>query len=924
MASQSASSDATLDQMTINLQIISPSVGVNRPLQFPATPTSTNVKTLKRMIRDSLSLRPTDSNQRLIYRGKALLRDHDTLLDILGADAVRNNDTHTMHLVLRDVDQPPAPNSTTPHNASASNQAPRPVPRFLNHLGHGLGPGPAPAGAADVAQPVQPPVQPRIPSPAPLGQQLPPPAAAAFQQQHQQLTSWLNQVQREAMSRAVNQNQRGRAQAGMRGVADAARDPSSRRGSPAPTHTIYRETQGPNGRSYHMETVIRNPAPTGGQTGSYSVTDIQNMVRNADSGQGPSAPSVSMQRTASTASLPVRSAPSLLNMASAQVSQPRQGLELYLLSSPEGPRGILINNSTMETFYTPRNSFPAPVTAPSQMTVREWLLTPPDAPGYEDSFADIPDERYDYQGEIASRHARDQANARQYQVQAQALHQPPPPAMPAEGVINQPAVQPALRPLHGGNPMAGLGQLLLRLGPHIWNIGRLGFFVWLFVGPDSSWTRWFVVISAAVLTFAVGTGAFNGMSEHLWRPMMRHLENLFPTLDRPNQRQPLPAAQPGINPNPADMAARLVADHNGRQPWLSEQLRRVERAGLLFLASIAPGVAERHIANLEEVARQEEGVFTSLIENLGVKDIQFEELLTLDPSELLTLQPVHGVIFLFKYPTDKPYATPDGPLDGKFDHTASERIFFAAQTIQNACATQALLSVLLNQTGETNLSGDDSYNVDVGEKLRDFREFTMVLPPEFRGEALSNSDLIREVHNSFARSNPFVDETQRDPNAESEDAFHFVAYTPVGGTLYELDGLQPAPIAHGACSRDQFPARVVDVLQRRVARYEATEIRFNLLAMCRDLRVRAREFGDAELLEREERKRREWRFENALRRHNFVGFAGEVLKGVAADRLRAGGDKAVEAWVDESLERRKVAEKALRGRGGGDGDVDMS
>lgn len=265
------------------------------------------------------------------------------------------------------------------------------------------------------------------------------------------------------------------------------------------------------------------------------------------------------------------------------------------------------------------------------------------------------------------------------------------------------------------------------------------------------------------------------------------------------------------------------------------------------------------------------GVFTSLIENLGVKNVQFEELLTLDPSELLTLQPLYGVIFLFKFPTDRPYATADGPLDGTFDHDASERIFFAAQTIQNACATQALLSVLMNKTGD----------VDIGEQMKDFREFTMVLPPEFRGEALSNSDLIREVHNSFARSSPFADETQR-TGEPSEDIFHFIAYTPVDGVLYELDGLQPAPISHGPCATEDFPLKVVDVLQRRIARYDATEIRFNLLAMCRDLRIRAREFGDEELLEREERKRKDWLFENALRRHNFVGFAGEVVKKVVA------------------------------------------
>lgn len=33
---------------------------------------------------------------------------------------------------------------------------------------------------------------------------------------------------------------------------------------------------------------------------------------------------------------------------------------------------------------------------------------------------------------------------------------------------------------------------------------------------------------------------------------------------------------------------------------------------------------------------------------------------------------------------------------------------------------------------------------------------------------------------------------------EDDDVFHFVAYVPHNGRLYELDGLQPAPIDHGA------------------------------------------------------------------------------------------------------------------------------
>jgi Ubiquitin carboxyl-terminal hydrolase, family 1 len=82
------------------------------------------------------------------------------------------------------------------------------------------------------------------------------------------------------------------------------------------------------------------------------------------------------------------------------------------------------------------------------------------------------------------------------------------------------------------------------------------------------------------------------------------------------------------------------------------------------------------------------------------------------------LSPVYGVIFLFKYPTgEKPTGT---PKDGSFDPDAAENLFFAAQTIQNACGTQALLSVLLNKEEE----------IDLGPQLKEFREFTQALPSD--------------------------------------------------------------------------------------------------------------------------------------------------------------------------------------------------
>ena len=84
---------------------------------------------------------------------------------------------------------------------------------------------------------------------------------------------------------------------------------------------------------------------------------------------------------------------------------------------------------------------------------------------------------------------------------------------------------------------------------------------------------------------------------------------------------------------------------------------------------------------------------------------------------------MYGVIFLFKYLTGENPS--DTPRDGVFDYDASESLFFAAQTIQNACGTQALLSVLLNKEGE----------VQIGPQLKDFKEFTSAFPSEVCGRS---------------------------------------------------------------------------------------------------------------------------------------------------------------------------------------------
>lgn len=140
------------------------------------------------------------------------------------------------------------------------------------------------------------------------------------------------------------------------------------------------------------------------------------------------------------------------------------------------------------------------------------------------------------------------------------------------------------------------------------------------------------------------------------------------------------------------------------------------------------------------------------------------------------------------------------------------------------------------------------------------------------------------------------------------------SYTSINNTLYELDGLQPYPISHGPCPPSSFAQNIIPVLQRRIARYPATEIRFNLLACVRDLRIRAREIGDEEELEQQEDRRAQWLWENSLRRHNFVGFISELLKGVVRQKI-SDGDGAYDKWVEEAKGRSRKRREEARKQG---------
>ncbi|KAF4582967.1 Ubiquitin family protein [Ophiocordyceps camponoti-floridani] len=630
-SSQSHPAEAAIfpaEQLLVNLQVVSPSVGVNRPLLFPDLPATTTIKLLKDKIRQTLPLRPTDENQRLIHRGRALVRDADSLLDVFGAEALRTLERQTIHLVIRDVtdhQQALTPPTTTRGSSPATSSQPSAAVRPATSSHAAFGPEPLPSlqrrsHFPTTSHPIS---QPRMPSPAPSAPSHMHTRQETFQQQHQHMSNWLGQVQRDAqlqrdsMVRAlVAQNQLNRAWMAFNGIgdpppSDAASRPSTGRGNNS--HTLHYETTAPNGHTYFVDTVIRSP--NGGPTG-LTYAEVHHILRNADAHHSAMAMAHAMQQRpnarlapqhrpltepgVTTPTLPAagslagsgRATPDMdprLVMGSGNTNTTTpQPHNYYLLSSAEGPQALLLNPPVTDTFYLPRVGPQG--TIPNVSNI-------PNVPSM----------------------LRQRSNASQPAAPTRA-HTPPEdqqPPPPRDEAGNAPPARHAVPPVHHPNnpPAAALPPLVIQLWPHLWLIFRLGLFVWFFTSPNSSWSRWLTIIGLAVFVFVMSTGLLNGMAENVWRPIGRHLETLLPALEHPLQGRAAAAEQRGDNArrarreggsSPEQLAARLVAENRARPGWLIGQFRRLERSALLFLASLAPGVAERHIANLEAEARAEE------------------------------------------------------------------------------------------------------------------------------------------------------------------------------------------------------------------------------------------------------------------------------------------------------------------------------
>ncbi|KAJ3926127.1 MAG: ubiquitin carboxyl-terminal hydrolase [Lentinula lateritia] len=290
-----------------------------------------------------------------------------------------------------------------------------------------------------------------------------------------------------------------------------------------------------------------------------------------------------------------------------------------------------------------------------------------------------------------------------------------------------------------------------------------------------------------------------------------------------------------------------------------------------------------------QLTESDPGVFSELLKTLGVPLI-VDDLYSLDSESLASLQPLHALIFLFKW-----VSTSSDSMSGNYDPEFPG--FFAHQVVNNACATLAVLNALGNIPA-----------LKSGSQLTQLLEFTNGMDPQTRGLVITSSDWLREAHNSLSPPSAISLDGLGLPK-QTEDAYHFVVYLPFMGSLYELDGLKPHAVRHGSYNEtgEGWLSRAREVIENRIATYPPGALDFSLLALREDplpliqaelaeLQAAGKQAEAAGLvvkLESETSKRNRWNFENSLRRHNHVGLVHSLLVSLAkAGKLESAKERA--------------------------------
>ncbi|KAI9847885.1 MAG: hypothetical protein M1838_000693 [Thelocarpon superellum] len=227
----------------------------------------------------------------------------------------------------------------------------------------------------------------------------------------------------------------------------------------------------------------------------------------------------------------------------------------------------------------------------------------------------------------------------------------------------------------------------------------------------------------------------------------------------------------------------------------------------------------------------EPAFFNVMLRTLGVEGLKVLEVYGMDEEPLAMMpKPVHGLVFLF------PWKEEDAD---KQELSCPDAVWFANQTSSNACASVALLNIVNNIPG-----------AKLGEHLTQFKNFTRDFPPALRGDQVGNFDFLKSVHNSFARKMDMLNgdlalkneamaskKKSRGGAANDDEAgFHFIAFVPIGGVVWQLDGLARQPRRLGSFEGDDWLKVACPVIREMMdqPRKREQDIQFSLFAVVQD------------------------------------------------------------------------------------------
>ncbi|KAL8995198.1 MAG: hypothetical protein Q9169_005031 [Polycauliona sp. 2 TL-2023] len=321
------------------------------------------------------------------------------------------------------------------------------------------------------------------------------------------------------------------------------------------------------------------------------------------------------------------SAPAVSEQSNLQgPSDPSAAPDVYLLSSPAGPHYLLVHRSALYTtnlalpLMTAIPQVPSPSFNPFAFSQANPSQQAPHNPPDPQA---APAPPYHPPGHLAPLHpTQAQQHQNQHQNQNHNHNQ------------NQQQQQQAQAQAQAQNQPRDLARILLPLGGHLWLLIRLFGFVYFFTAGGGH-RRAILLGICAFIVFIANTGAFRPLFRAIWEPIRRHVEGLIPLAaaaggaDRQRERgqhqQPQQqgrienGTEPGRNgvntggaattapntnrPDPQALADRLIRDQAN-----ASLFRRAERAVAIFVASLVPGVGERHIAarDAAEARRLEE------------------------------------------------------------------------------------------------------------------------------------------------------------------------------------------------------------------------------------------------------------------------------------------------------------------------------